>query len=521
MEGNWVVEVKEWVGRQIRKGGLLLLAAIVPAPLFGGTARAEVPEAVAPAPREWSTHHSARINGQRVDYEAIAGEALIHDPEGGPGALLWSFSYIRRGAPNRANRPVAFVFNGGPGSASIWTHMGMIGPRRVVFADPTAPNQTAPFEIGDSEHSPLDLADLVFIDPIGTGFSRMLAGAREVAFLGVNQDARVTAEFIQQWLTRHGRWNSPRYLIGESYGTARAIAVADALMAGHNAPYGTLRGISLNGIVILGPAFEYGRPFGDGEDRRYVTGLLSMAATAWYYGKIDRSVATSLEDAVQQARAFAGGEYLTALHAGYALPQDTRERIARRLAELTGVAGPVWIANDLRIGLNAYQNMVLADRGLQVGAYDSRFSLPLAAAGRDPVADDPAMGQYTAGYMGALNQYMTSELSVHVNEPYIPINWSNVFYRWDRGAGPGVTPPQNFGTLLATVMRRSPQMRLLVAAGYYDFVTTVGDAEYVIAHSRLPADRVEQRNYGSGHMLYIGEEPAAAFGADLRAFLQR
>lgn len=465
------------------------------------------------------TAHQGNFGGRRVVFDALVEETLISNGKGDPTAILSSFSYIERRKTGDAERPVLFAFNGGPGSSSVWLHLGLLGPRRVDFADPVNPPTVAPFRLSNNPHAPLDVADVVLIDPVSTGFSRVLPGARVEDLFSVAADARATAEFIRQWLTRHGRWNSPIYVIGESYGTVRAIALAGALAGGVFPPNGTLGAINLSGIAIVGPAFGNAAARLEGNDRAALTDLSAMSATAWHHGKAG-SKDLPLEEWIDAARTFAGDDYLKALHAGHLLAPQERARIAARLAALTGVSAAAWSGANLRLGMAAFQSQLLADRGLTVGAYDSRYTLPTRPNGNDPVVDDPAMGQYVPGFVGALNQYLTTELGVRSATRYIPINFSEVNFKWDWGAGPGVVLPRNDATDLAVALRRNPSLRVFVAAGYFDLVTTLGAAEYALAHSAIDRRRVILKGYPSGHMPYLGEDSALALAADLREFLR-
>lgn len=496
-----------------------LLALSAPAP---GAAPAAGPTAAATAevrtaePREFVTRHSGIFGGRKVRYTAIAGETILKDADGRPAASVFTFSYLEDGVKNPAARPVVFVFNGGPGSASLWLHMGMLGPRRVDFPDPVRPPTAAPFSLTDSPHSLLDVADLVFIDPVGTGYSKLLPGGRPEDFFGVTQDARATAEIMRHWLTRHRRWSSPKFVLGESYGTVRAIKLAHALMGGVRPPHGRLGGISLNGIIVLGPAFGSGA---GGGDIGYLTALPSMAASAWYHGKADNRTRT-LDAALEEARALARDDYVRALFAGSTLSEAERERVASSLARITGLAPATWLEHDLRIGPGRFAELLLKDDGLRIGLYDSRYTLQRQAGGGDPVVDDPAMGQYTPGFVAALNQYLVTELKVDPPGEYVPIAWTDVNFRWDWGAGPGVHVPQDHTAELATAMVRNPSLHVFIGAGYFDLVTTLGAAEYAIAHAAIPRDRVSLRGYPSGHMPYLGEDSARQLAADLRTFIR-
>lgn len=491
----------------MRFAARLLTAAFA----LGLMAAVPQPSQAEAAARSFVTQHAGVFGGRKVAYQATAGETVLRDATGAPAATLFSFSYVEKAAGQ--NRPVIFVFNGGPGSSSVWLHLGMAGPRQVDFTDEVNPPTVPPFPLKDNPNALLDVADLVFIDPPGTGFSRLLPGGRTEDFYGVNQDALAVAKFIADWLSRNNRWNSPKFVMGESYGTTRAAALATTLMGGPTSPSGELGAITLNGVLVLGPSMG-----GAVGDHLYGANLAAMAATAWYHRPEIRE-GRSLEEAVEAARVLASDGYMRALYLGNALPAADRSELAEALAALTGVPAQTWLANQLRIGLGAFSREVLKDKGLQVGAYDSRYVLPLKAAGPDPVADDPAMGQYTPAFVGAMNNYLTGELKVRMEAPYIPIAFSQVNSKWDYG--PGGPRSRDAAAELAQALRRNPSLRLFVAAGHYDLVTTVGGAEYALNQADLPDDRVTLKAYASGHMPYLGADSARALAADVRAFIRQ
>jgi carboxypeptidase C (cathepsin A) len=467
-----------------------------------------------PMPQRFVSRHQARIGGRLLNYEAVVEENILHNSQGQPTASLYSFSYLLHQEKSAPARPVLFVFNGGPGSSSIWTHLGMLGPRQVSLPDPLHPPTIPPFEIKDSEHSPLDVADLVFIDPVLTGFSRLLPNGQAQDYLGVTQDADATAELMRQWLTRHGRWNSPKFVLGESYGTTRAIALASSLLGGVLPPQGVLGGSTLNGIIVLGPAFTMGQEGVAGDDSKLLSLLPTMAAAAWYHKRLDPQVGT-LQQAMEAARGFAQGDYLLALNQGYSLAEPQRQAIAQRLAQLTGLSKQQWLDANLRISVSEFQGLLLKERGLAIGAYDARYTLPLLAAGQDPVVDDPAMGQYAPAFTTILKQYMAQELGVTITESYIPINFKDVNFKWDYGV-----LPRNDAPALALAMRRNPSLRVFIGAGNYDLVTTVGGAQYTLAHSPVARERLTFKSYDSGHMPYLGEQSARTLAQDLRLFIR-
>lgn len=507
-------------GRSRSRGWCVAIAAwLVLCPLLAGAAD------LAPVGFESVSRHHVDIGGKRIAYTASVRETFIVDAQGERTASLVSTSYIRTDGKDNAARPVLFVFNGGPGSASLWLHLGFVGPRRLAIEGPSGPLEidprtTPPFHLVDNVDSPLDVADIVLFDPPGTGFSRILKAGTDAQFLGTAQDANVTAAFIRDWLTRHQRWNAPRYLMGESYGTIRAAVVARQLAGGPTAD-GRMESAPVSGVLLLGQALS----FGDAR-RSALTSLSAMAATAWWHGKVapadDAGRRESFEAHVARARAFADHDYVLALHAGDRMPESQRRAVAGTLAELTGLRVESILAQKLLLSPAMFANEVLRDEGRQVGLYDARYTLPLAGNAGDPVADDPAMGQYVPGFVSAINQYLRHDLSADLPLSYNAIEFADINGRWDYGAGAGrgPVPGRDHAEDLATAMRRNPSMRLFVGTGWFDLVTTVGGAEQMLAHAGLDPQRVVVKTYASGHMPYIGADSRRQVAADVRAFLR-
>lgn len=465
--------------------------------------------------RSFATDHTETFGGRTLTYRATAADTVFTNADGKPAATMFSFSYME--TPVRPEKPVLFVYNGGPGSSSIWLHMGMLGPRRIVYEDPIHPRTVPPFTVEQNPRCPLDLVDLVFIDPVGTGYSKLLPAGKATDFYGVEEDAQAMADFITAWLTRNGRWNSPRLIIGESYGAIRSAVLANKLTGGPLT--GSLNGATLNGALLLGPSLETGIPSLPGTEVEKVTSLPSFTAAAWYHGRIDPGA--GLAETVSASRAFAGTDYLLALAKGSALTPDARQEIAATLASYTGIPGGLWVEKDLRLEIGAFMRTLLADEGLEIGGYDSRYTLPLRPSGGDPVADDAAMAQYTPGFVAAFNEWTRNGLKVQIDEPYRPIVFQPINALWNWGLGPGMpSPPHNYAEDLAIAMRRNPSLLLFVGSGYYDLVTTMDAADYALAHAGLPSERVTRRIYESGHMPYLGEESADQLNRDVRAFIE-
>lgn len=493
----------------------LLLAAAAPAPAQPAVAAGEAAASSAPlaAARRFQSEHRGTFAGRQIRYRAIVAEHFITDPAGHRTASIFTTSYVRADSPKAAARPVIFAFNGGPGSSSLWLHMGFVGPRRIAFGDDVKPETAPPFELANNRESPLDVADIVLIDPPGSGFSRILPDGKPEQFYGVDQDARATVEVIEEWIRENGRWNSPKYLLSESYGTIRAAEVAK-LLAGGPMETGRMNGTTLNGVILLGQSMDMGRGAGD---RQYANALPTLAATACYFGK--GPTGCTAESQADAARAFVANGYVEALYAGSALPESQRAAIADRLSALIGLPPTFVLEHDLRVDTHAFARALLAEQGKELGAYDARYTLPLSPTDNDPVADDPAMGQYVPGFVAALNLYMRNELGVPLDLPYEAISFRTVNAKWDYGSGPGIPVGRNYGEDLGIAMRRNPELRLMVGAGYYDLVTTLGAAEYTIAHSGIPADRTQFRYYESGHMPYLGKDARLKLAGDVRAFV--
>ena len=456
-----------------------------------------------------STTRTITIAGAEVTYRGSVGEIEVGDGTGGPGARYVYTEYVREDLPEseRTTRPVLFAFNGGPGSSSVWTHLG-IGPRRVAEADSLRPPMSPPFSLVDNEDSPLDAMDLVFIDPPGTGYSRIRDGVETERFFGVEQDAGATLEFIGHWVRRNRREQSPRFIAGESYGTLRAARVARLANGG---PFhgGRTRPTSISGALVLGPAFGLGETAWSG-DVEAALSLPTLVRTARHHGA---AVAESDDELAQ----FAREQLLPALASGTTLTDQARSDIAARIAGLLGLPVSQILARDLRVSAAEFAKLVLADRGLHVGMYDSRFTLASAAAGVDPVADDPGMGVYMPQFTGVIERYLRDELHYETDDEYRSIDFRITMQHWDYD---GQRMPQSncFGEF-AEVLRRDERFELLIAVGDYDLVTTREAAAFALTRFRFDRDRVHLRTYASGHMPYLGAAPRRQLGSDIRAFV--
>ena len=465
------------------------------------------------------THHEMETSSGELAYAAIAGDTHLYDLAGNVNASIFSFTYLRTDVEQTEDRPVLFVFNGGPGAASVWIHMGAIGPRQVELDADVNPSNVPPFGLRDNPDTVLDVADLVFIDPVGTGYSRALNGTDPSDFWGVDEDAESIAQFIELWLTEYGRWNSPKYVLGESYGTVRAAVLPRALMGGPLYS-GVMRGITLDGVILLGTTIgTVGRnvdPSPEDIASTRARTLPGLAMTSRFHGLTSGDESSA--ELFNEAMTFANGDYHDALLklADGSLADAERESVLARLTALTGLAAGAF-GDDLYLDETSYVKSALASTGEELGKYDSRYTLPLAASGNDPVADDPAMGRYVPGFIATFHQMLRNELEVPVNRPYYSIRWKDLNFGWNyRREGP--FQGETYAHELGWAMRRNPDLKLFVASGYYDLVTTPANAYGQVEAAGLPAERVRFEEYDSGHMLYLGGT-SEAFADDLRDFL--
>lgn len=467
-----------------------------------------------PAPKHFITDHETTINGNKIEYQVDAGETYLYNLKGQPTASMFSYSYIKKG--NDENRPVLFIFNGGPGSPSFWLQMGIYGPRKVQMSNDVNPKVTPPFPVVANENSLLDVADLVFIDPIGTGYSKTIGVGKDSDFFGVDEDADSIAQFIETWLTKNGRWNSPKYLSGESYGSKRAAVLSNALMGGPLSSSSVFRGISLNGIILLGTIMKDTNP----EDlMASALNLPVQASTAWYH-KVSGYQNLTLANLDEKAYTFAKDVYYPAIvkEKENKLSVKERKTIVNQLIKYTGLPESAF-KKSIVLSNDEFSKQVLAKTKKNVGIYDSRYTLPSVGAGFDPVADDPAMGQYSPAFIAAFHQMQKNDLGVNMDRPYNTLVWKGLNFGWNNERKTLIPKSDNYANELAEAMRRNPDLKVMVASGYYDMGTTQASARNAFEESATPKDRVFFKNYESGHMLYIGQS-ADQFSKDAHEFIK-
>ncbi len=475
----------------------------------------EKKEEIKPIPKAQSfvTTHQGVFGGKTINYKATAKETYLVNKKGDSIASFWSVAYTKNPTGDVSKRPVTFVFNGGPGSASMWLHMGFFGPKVVkVDSDAKQDDGAAPYNLVKNQQGLLDVTDLVFIDPVGTGYSRLVGKGKGKDFYGLKEDVNSFAQFIRKWVTENERWFSPKYLAGESYGTTRAAFLGKALE-------GSGQNMALNGMILISQALDYaGSTSVHHNMTSYITYLPSMAATAWYHKKAGQG--KTLEEFVEECRTFTYETYTPALYKGNLLSNTEKDAIAEKLVYFTGLDKKYILHSNIRILMGRFQKKLLEEEGLSVGRLDGRFmGDEIDKVSERPHLGDPASYQISAAYTASLNHYFASDLKIKMDRPYITSgggsNW-----RW-RTVPDGQywePMPVNTAPYLGETMRRNPAMKIMVASGYYDLITPFFDAEYTFARNGIVTDRVDMKYYEAGHMMYTHEEDLVKLAKDIRAF---
>jgi carboxypeptidase C (cathepsin A) len=460
------------------------------------------------------TRHQIQLRGgTSLDYTTIAGETHIRNREGNVDAAIFSVAYVAD-SNNPEERPVTFIFNGGPGSSSVWLHLGAFGPRRVsVPSDGSVPGPP-PYRLEDNPFTLLVASDLVFIDPVGTGYSRSLGDATDSEFWGVEGDAESVERFIRAWLTDNGRWGSPKYLAGESYGTVRATELFARLQ-------GDFSSVALNGIILIAPAMDFTAfTTASGSWLPYVTFLPSFAATAFYHAALDHAPADR-EAFLAEAEQFAIEEYAPALIKGASIGATERDSLARRISHFTGLDESYIVAARLRVSSSRFLKAVLSDRGQILGRLDGRYVGEDEDALDDIVRTDVSSNAVDDVFGTLVHQYLREELDVAVDRPYEVLNLdANARWQRQRGTTSIFSGSLNNLPTLALHARRNPAVRIFVASGLYDLTTPYYSAEYMVNQSGIERDRIQLEVYDAGHMMYLHEESLERLSSDILRFLR-
>ncbi|MCC5808577.1 MAG: hypothetical protein JJU00_19780 [Opitutales bacterium] len=496
--------------RARRLAAVFLFLAVSPAALADACAGAETEDA--PRREIAETTHSVEIDGQTIHYRAKAGKLPLRDAKGEVTAEIFFIAYLKEDQEPE-NRPLTFSFNGGPGSSSVWMHVGLLGPRRVHLNDDgTAP--PPPHQLVDNEYSLLDVSDLVFIDPVSTGFSRAVDPEKEKSFHGLDEDAESVALFIHNFVTEHERWSSPKFLIGESYGTTRAAALARQLQNRH--------GMYLNGLMLVSAVFDFSTlQFGEDNDLPFVVFLPTFAATAQYHGRLDDDLQMRpLPDLLAEVEAFAVEVYAPALLRGGALPEADQAVLAADLARYTGLDVDIIREHWLRPSAGVFFEHLLKDKGKRIGRFDGRYTGSAPTPwDRGTRADDPSFTHLFGPYTSALNDLLRRELNYKSDRVYEIL--TNV-WPWDYGSE-FRHRYVNVGPRLREAMRTNPHLRVHVCSGYYDLATPYFAFDYTLDRLYLDPDlraNIVVNYYEAGHMMYSVRDELARQKEALARFIR-
>ncbi|WP_304219200.1 S10 family peptidase [Phenylobacterium aquaticum] len=470
------------------------------------TARAPVQE------QAKTSHHSVTINGKAIGYTATAGTLTLRDDDGKPTASMFYVAYVADGGKGQADRPVTFFYNGGPGSSSLWLHMGSFGPVTVKTNAPN-PASPAPFVRGNNNDSLLDKSDLVFLDAIGAGYSRPLGDTPGTKFWGVDQDIAAFARGVTRYITINHRWNSPKFLFGESYGTTRTAGLAYELQD---------EGVALNGVLILSSILNYGTRDA-GFDHIYQTYLPSYAATAAYHHKLANPPA-DLTAFLQEVRDFANGPYVSALAKGDTISPAELDAVASKMSAYTGLSVDFLKRANLRVDLQRFRKELLRDQRRTVGRYDSRFTaIDVDAAGESPEYDASDV-QVSGPFTAALHDYLEQDLGYTTDLAYFP-SGPGINQAWDwKHKAPGANRASQVADTaqdLSMAMRQNPKLKLYSLNGLYDMATPFFGTEYDINHMQLDPTlkgNVRFAYYPSGHMVYLNPQALTQMKADVAKF---
>lgn len=457
------------------------------------------------------THHSIIIGGKTILYTATAGYLRMDDDAGKHKANMFFVAYEKEDE-NLKTRPITYAFNGGPGSSSVWLHIGALGPKRIVMDDegnPTSP----PYSLTENEFTWLEFTDLVFIDPVSTGFSRPASGEEKKQFHGVNEDATSVGEFIRLYTTRNKRWLSPKYLAGESYGTTRAAMLSGYLQDTY--------GMNLNGIVLISTAlnFQTIRMASD-NDLAYQLFLPSFTATAFYHKKLATELQSDLLKTLEEARKWANSEYMIALDKGDALTESERQQVAKKLSYFTGISTEYILNANLRLDIFRFSKELLRSERRTVGRLDSRFKgIDANAAGERPDYDPSYDGVIYGPYSAAINDYLRTELGVENDLNYEIL--TGKVQPWNWGSASGGYANVNVAEVLAEAMNKNKYMKVFVANGYFDLATPFNATEYTFNHLGLEAglhENITMDYFPAGHMMYVQKSSLKKLTEDVANF---
>ena len=520
----------------------LTSAAALAAPEKATPAKSSAESAAAPAsvftPLAVKSTGTVTVEGHKIAYDAMAGRIIVHPkgwddatrPKGGndaigtadgpPVASMFYVAYFKQGVDPRT-RPVTFLYNGGPGSSTVWLHMGAFGPVRVVTRNDSH-TPPAPYGAVDNTYSLLDASDLVFIDAPGTGFSRIAGKDKEKAFWGVDQDVYAFASFIKQFLSKYDRWNSPKYLFGESYGTPRSAVLVNELETDDS--------IDFNGVILLSQVLNFdlnsdGPESNPGVDLPYEVMLPTFAATAWYHHKLTSKPA-DLDSFLKEVEQFAMGDYAHALDQGANLPEDQYQAIAQKLHDYTGLSVAYIKKANLRINGPQFEHQLQNDSDLTTGRLDTRFSGPTMDPLGEEAEYDPQSAAISSAYVSVFNGYARRTLHYTTDQEYYPeINPTSWVFKHQPPDAPTALPiAPNVMPDLAAAMKYNPDLRICLNGGYFDLATPFYQGIYEMHHLDIPQkleSNIEYHYYQSGHMVYANETSLHQIHDNVAAFIRR
>jgi len=474
---------------------------------------------VSPPKEEKSvTHHSILIGNKKINYTATAGTLIIKDDDDSAIASIGYFAYTLDDIKDPSTRPIAFSYNGGPGSSSIWLHMGALGPKHIETTD-AGYTPPPPYKTADNEYSIIDKTDIVMIDPVGTGFSKAVGSAKDKDFWGVDQDISSLSKFIKKYVSENNRWNSPKYLIGESYGTTRSAGIVDYLQTNEN--------MAFNGVILISLALDISAIFDvAGSERQYPMFVPSYSAISWYHHLLPDQP-ERLEPLLNKAREFAFGEYKHALMLGDNLPDSERDVIAEKLHEFTGLSTDYIKMSNLRIEEGKYTQEIMREHDLTTGRLDARYT----GTSFDPLAEmaeyDPLMPAIAPAFTAGFLHYIHNDLKFGIGKDYIVMS-NKAYPDWDwKHKAPAKGEGQwfaNTGPDLSHAMIYNPDLKVIVLQGIYDLATPLLASEYMVSHLSLEKElqsNISIKYYEAGHMMYLHIPALKKMKEDVGEFIDK
>ncbi len=474
------------------------------APYEASAAEEDNADVIKPEDNIVKTKHQAEIQGKSIPYTTETGTMVLNS--GGVSCEMFYVAYTRDDVENPSERPITFAFNGGPGSSCFYIQFGCLGPRKAEL-DETGYAISLPAKIIDNENSILDITDLVFIDPVGTGYSRAINKDEENEFYGYDNDIRSVGDFIRQYINRHKRWGSEKYIAGESYGTTRAVGLCNYLSDQY--------GVFVNGLMLVSSVNDYNAVLsGGGNETSYALFIPTFAADAWYHGKVSIEYKDmELEDYLEEVRSFVEEEYVPALFMGKRVTADKKEEIAKKLAGYIGVSEEFCLKRNLRIDLDDFSKELLSDEKLRIGRLDGRITGPVTAGSLNGGVSDPSSKSTDLAFVNSYQKYVTEELGFETDTPFIPLSYE-VNGAWSFADDSGLLTQED---IVYSCMSKNPFLKIWVICGYYDAATPFYSAEWVYNHVFLNEETEKNLSftyYPSGHMFYVDKVSFDTFRKD-------